>query len=162
MLLYDDASITKKRHQILNVGNNSIEEILPPIPKEELNYEDDEKNIKGHQIVSVNNYKEIGVIKDTPLSDKLPPYIDVDTGKEHKVIATPIINSGYIIGKDGLTISGIIEGTPQIENVYNGVDSEVSYESRENDNNSRSLSQVYIDRTDNLDDHDINLDNVIF
>ena len=171
MLLFDDNSISKKKHKIFNVGNNSIEEIIPE-PKEELNYADNTKNTKDHQIISLNAYHQNGVIvgdkyeesfiiNPTPLSDELPPYTDEDKGKEHKVIGVPIISSGYVIGKEGLTISGIIKGTPQNDEVYSGVISEASYDDKENDYN-RSLSQVYIDRTDNLDDHDINLDNVIF
>ena len=175
MLLFDDNSISKKKHKILNVGNNSMDEIpeIIPEPKDILNYEDNTKNVKDHQIISLNAYKQNGVIlgdgkyeesfilNPTPLSDLLPPYTDEDKGKEHKVIGIPSVNSGYVIGKDGVTISGIIKGTPQIDEIYSGVISETSYDNKENDYN-RSLSQVYIDRTDNLDDHDINLDNVIF
>ncbi len=177
-ILFDDTSIEKGKHKIQGCNPGKNEE--PPKPEEPLYYDDSSKIVNKHKINSLNTYTINGlVLGDEPYIEtgEIQPvqiieapkeslYEDNDNNiKSHKVIA-PKKKSEQL--NDEVVIEGIIEGINTPDEFYTGLingyknDFQIPSLQKNESEHDRSLSQVYIDRTDNLDEHDINLDNIIF
>ena len=177
-ILFDDTSIEKGKHKIQGCNPGKYEE--PPKPEEPLYYDDSSKIVNKHKINSLNTYTINGLILgDEPYIEtgEIQPIQIIDAPKEslyedndnniksHKVIA-PKKKSEKL--NDEVVIEGIIEGINTPDEFYTGLingyknDFQIPSLQKNESEHDRSLSQVYIDRTDNLDEHDINLDNIIF
>ena len=177
-ILFDDTSIEKGKHKIQGCNPGKYEE--PPKPEEPLYYDDSSKIVNKHKINSLNTYTINGlVLGDEPYIEtgEIQPIQIIDAPKEslyedndnniksHKVIA-PKKKSENL--NDEVVIEGIIEGINTPDEFYTGLingyknDFQIPSLQKNESEHDRSLSQVYIDRTDNLDEHDINLDNIIF